>query len=233
MSSRLPLLLIPALSCDVTLWEKQINGLKDIADFSVADTTHHTDILSIAHDVLRHAPDRFALAGLSMGGYVALEVMRQAPERVLKLAIFNSTARPDTLDQQERRRLLLSMSRSGKFKGVTPRLLPLLVHPARLEDEVLTHLVTSMAERVGQKAFQNQQTAILQRIDSRPFLKDISCPSLVVAGRQDHVSPMEVMQEIAEGIAGARFEIIEHCGHLSPLEHPQTVNRLMREWLVG
>lgn len=231
MSTRIPLLLLPGLLCDRALWENQINHLKDMADCFVADTTQSDTIDSIARAVLDKAPPRFALAGLSMGGYVAFEILRQAPERALKLALFDTSARPDTQEQQAKRRLLLAMSRTGQFRGVTPRLMPMLIHADRLDDEELTGIVMGMAERVGREAFANQQTAILNRIDSRPFLKDIAVPTLIAGGRQDALTPPELLREMAEGIAGARLEIIENCGHLAPLEKPGAVNGLMREWL--
>jgi pimeloyl-ACP methyl ester carboxylesterase len=231
MPDRSPLLLLPGLLCDAALWQNQINALKTIADCIVPDTTRHDSIAAIARDVLEAAPPQFALAGLSMGGYVAFEIMRQAPQRVTKLAIFDSSARADTPEQQERRRLLLAMSRAGQFKGVTPRLLPLLVHPERLQDTALTNVIMEMAERVGRDAFHNQQTAILNRADSRTLLKDIRCPALVAGGRQDAITPPELLEEIAAGIAASRLEIIENCGHLSALERPEAVNSLLRQWL--
>ena len=124
---------------------------------------------------LVNAPPQFALAGLSMGGYVAFEIMRQAPQRVLKLCLLDTSARPDTPEQVRRRELLITMSREGKFKGVTPRLLPMLIHPDRMEDKELTYIIMTMAERVGREAFVRQQTAILKRPDSRPLLKSIKC----------------------------------------------------------
>jgi pimeloyl-ACP methyl ester carboxylesterase len=231
MSTRTPLLLIPGLLCDAALWKNQINHLKDIADCTVADTTKHKDIPTIVRDILQPMPPQFALAGLSMGGYVALEIMRQAPERVIKLAIFDSSARADTPAQQEQRRLLSAAAYTGQFKGVTPRLLARLIHPDRLDDIVLTSVITAMTARVGRDAFVNQQTATLNRIDSRPFLPNISCPTLVVCGRQDMTTPLELSQEITDGIKGAHLEIIEHCGHLSVLEQPEIANGLMRKWL--
>jgi len=231
MPDRVPLLLLPGLLCDAALWQNQINHLKTMADCAVANTTRHDTIGAIAQDVLRDAPAHFALAGLSMGGYVALEIMRQAPERVIKLAIFDSSARADTKEQQERRRLLLVMSRAGQFKGVTPRLLPLLVHPDRIKDTALTSVITEMAERVGREAFNNQQSAILNRIDSRPFLKNITCPTLVVGGNQDAITPPDLLRELAEGIMGATLHMIEDCGHLATLEQPEIVNSLMEKWL--
>ncbi|MDR3451103.1 MAG: alpha/beta fold hydrolase [Alphaproteobacteria bacterium] len=226
-----PLLLLPGLLCNAELWQNQINALKSIVDCRVADTTRHDSIAAIAEDVLRDAPPRFALAGLSMGGYVAMEIMRRAPERVTKLALLDTSARADTPEQKERRRLLLAMASHGQFKGVTPRLLPLLIHPNRLHDEALTHIIMHMAEKVGRDAFANQQTAIMNRSDSRDSLKNIACPTLVIGGRQDVLTPPELVEEIAAGIKGAHLEIIEDCGHLSALEQPQKVNSLMKAWL--
>jgi pimeloyl-ACP methyl ester carboxylesterase len=231
MPAPLPLILLPGLLCDQALWQNQINHLKDIADCTVADTTRFDNVGSVASDVLCQAPPRFALAGLSMGGYVALEIMRQSPGRVVKLALFDTSARPDTPEQQERRRLLLAMSKSGQFKGVTPRLLPLLIHPDRIGDKELTGIIMEMAERVGHNTFQNQQTAIMNRPDSRPSLVAIHCPTLLIGGRQDAITPPEMIHEMAVGIRNAQAEIIEHCGHLSVLERPDEVNRLMRQWL--
>jgi pimeloyl-ACP methyl ester carboxylesterase len=199
----------------------------------VADLTRHDSIAALAKDALEKAPPRFALAGLSMGGYVAFEIMRQAPERVLRLALFDTSARPDTPEQQERRRLLLAMARGGQFRGVTPRLLPQLLSPDHLQDEALTGCVMAMAERMGREAFQRQQTAILNRIDSRPGLAAIRCPALVAGGHQDAITPPDILREIADGIPGAAFHLIENCGHLAPLEQPETVARLIRAWVEG
>jgi pimeloyl-ACP methyl ester carboxylesterase len=231
MPTRLPLLLLPGLLCDAALWQSQINYLKDMADCTVADITRHDTITAIAQDVLKAAPPRFALSGLSMGGYIAFEIMRQAPQRVVKLAIFDSSARPDTPEQQKRRRLLLAMSQAGQFKGVTSRLLPMLIHPDHLADTALTGTIMEMAERIGRDAFHNQQTAILNRADSRPLLRTIACQTLVVGGDKDAITPPELLQEIADDIQGSQLKIIENCGHLSPLEQPQVVNSLMGEWL--
>jgi len=233
MSSRLPLLLVPGLLCDHALWQHQVAFLQDMAQCRITNTTHHDRIDALARDVLAHAPRQFALAGLSMGGYVALEIMRQAPDRVLRLCLLDTSARADTEAQQERRRLLLAMSKSGQFKGVTPRLLPMLIHPDRTDDIALTDIITSMAERVGRDAFQKQQTAILHRIDSRPYLRNIHCPVQVLGGEQDAITPPDILREIAEGIPNARLDMIPDCGHLSPLEQPETVNRLMKRWLAA
>ncbi|HEU0117032.1 MAG TPA: alpha/beta fold hydrolase [Alphaproteobacteria bacterium] len=231
MAEAIPLILLPGLLCDQALWDNQIKSLKGLADCTVADTTRQDNVAAIARDVLATAPRQFTLAGLSMGGYVALEIMRQAPDRVLKLCLLDTSARADTDEQQKRRRLLLSMSQAGQFKGVTPRLLPMLISPARLDDKDLTDIIMTMAERVGRDAFHNQQTAILNRIDSRPYLKDIKCPVQLIVGDQDGLTPPEIMREIKDGIPQAKFNVLKDCGHLSALEKPDEVSSLMRGWL--
>ncbi len=233
MPSRVPLLLLPGLLCDRDLWQHQIKALETMADCLVADTTQQDRIDAIARAVLVKAPPQFALAGLSMGGYVALEIMRQAPQRVLKLCLLDTSARPDTVEQTERRRLLLAMSKTGQFKGITPRLMPMMIHSDRLEDKDLTNIIVAMAERMGRDVYQTQQMATMNRIDSRPYLKDINCQTQVIGGAQDLVTPLEVVRELSEQIPGARLNVIEHCGHLSTLEKPDEVNALMQRWLVG
>lgn len=230
-SQSLPLLMLNGLLCDAALWRHQVRDLSGIVTCHPADTTGHDSVAALARDVLAKAPAQFALVALSMGGYVALEIMRQAPERVLRLCLVNTQARPDTDEQRERRRLLIGMSRAGQFKGVTPRLLPMLIHPDRMQDVDLVDTITAMAERVGRDAFQRQQTAIMNRIDSRPSLKAIRCPVQIISGAQDTLTPPDVMRELAEGIPHARFDVLEHCGHLSPLERPDEVTRIIRAWL--
>ncbi len=231
MTGRIPLVLVPGLLCDAALWRHQAAHLGGLAEVIVADTTRRDTIAGMAEDILDAAPARFALAGLSMGGYVALEIMRRAGERVERLALLDTSARADTPEQTRRRRDLIALARRGRFKGVTPRLLPLLVHPARLEDADLVATVTAMAERVGRDAFLRQQTAIMGRPDSRGDLAGIVCPTLVLCGREDALTPVEHHREMADGIPGARLVIVEDCGHLAPLERPYAVTAVLRYWL--
>ena len=232
MSDPTPLLFLPGLLCDGALWENQVRHLADVAESRVADLTGADSVEALATAALATAPPRFALAGLSMGGYVAMEILRRAPERVLKLALVDTTARPDSDDQLSRRRGLIGLARSGKFRGVTPRLLPLLIHPDRQADHDLTTTVMVMAERVGQEAFIRQQTAIMGRPDSRPGLGAVACPTLVVGGREDALTPPPLLAEIADLIPGARHVVIEECGHLPPLERPHALSALLRHWLL-
>ena len=224
--------MVPGLLCDAELWAHQMRFLSDIADCQVATVTEDDTVENMASAVLAGAPERFALAGLSMGGYVCHAIMRQAPERVMKLALLDTSARADTPEQTERRRQLISMSEIGKFRGVTDRLLPLLIAPDRLGDEDLTGRVKSMAERVGADAFYRHQNAIMARPDSSGQLANYDLPTLVACGRQDALTPLDLHEETAAAIPAARLAIIEECGHLSTMEQPQAVTALLRQWLL-
>lgn len=227
----LPVLFLPGLLCDADLWTAQLNAFSAGRPVTVANLAGSDSVAGLAEAALEAAPLHFALAGLSMGGYVALEIMRRAPERVAGLALIDTSARPDSEEQSRRRRALIALARTGRFKGVTPRLLPLLLHPARLEDPVLTGRVMAMAARIGRDAFLRQQTAILGRPDSRPDLPRIGCPTLVVCGRQDELTPLPVSEEMAALIPGADLVVVEDSGHLSTMEQPEAVNAALAAWL--
>jgi pimeloyl-ACP methyl ester carboxylesterase len=233
-SIKTPLVLIPGLLCNKALWRHQISGLADIADTWVADTTLSNSMADIASHILASVPfERFALAGLSMGGYVVFEMWRRAPERIIQLGLFSTSARPDTPDQVERRRDLIELAKRGRFIGVSAALLPLLVHADRQRDPVLVETVKRMAKETGGEAFIRQEQAIMHRINSVPDLARIACPSLILCGREDVLTPLDRHEEMAMGISGAQLQIVERCGHLSPLEQPDIVNAAMRAWLVG
>ena len=226
------LILLPGLLCDEALWAPQAAALGDLAQIRVGDLTTADSVSGMARQILDGAPPAFALAGLSMGGYVSFEIMRQAPERVTHLALLDTSARPDTPARAQARRDLMRLARSGEFKGVTPKLLPQWVHPAGMKDPSLVATVTAMTQRVGRDAFIRQQSAILGRPDSRPGLAHVQVPTLVLCGRQDLATPVELAREIAADIADARLVIVEECGHLSTLEKPEQVNRALRAWLT-
>ena len=226
------LVMVPGLLCDGALWAHQAQYLADITQCHVADVTADETVETMAATVLAGAPNQFALAGLSMGGYVCHAIMRQAPERVLKLALLDTSARGDTPEQSERRRQLISMSEFGKFRGVTDRLLPLLIAPNRLGDEDLTAQIKAMAERVGAEAFYRHQNAIMARPDSRDQLADYDLPTLIACGRDDALTPIDLHEEMAAAIPAARLKIVEQCGHLSTMEQPQVITALLRQWLL-
>ena len=224
MSNVPPILFVPGLLCDGALWEPQIAHLSSSHDCHIADVTTEDSIAAMAGQVLTSAPPQFVLVGLSMGGYVALEIMRQAPGRVQALMLLDTSARQDTPEQSERRQSLIALAKMGKFKGVTPRLLPLLVHKARLQETALTQIVLDMAERVGQAAFLRQQAAILGRVDSRPLLNQIKVPTSVMCGDADALTPPVLAREMAADIPNARLILVPNCGHLSSIERPEAVN---------
>ena len=233
--TKIPLVLVPGLLCDHALWAAQIEHLGDVAEVTVADVTGAESgadsIAAFAEDVLAAAPPKFALAGLSMGGYVSFEIMRRVPERVLKLALVDTHAIPDFPEVVERRRALIDMAQHGRFKGATKRLLKEFLHPDRLLDTALCEAVMAMTERVGREAFFRQQRAIMARPDSRPDLTNFACPSLVLCGRQDTLTTLERHREMADLIPGAKLAVIENCGHLAPMERPEATTALMRLWL--
>ena len=226
-----PLVLVPGLLCDERLWRHQAGGLADLAGpVLVPDVTGEDTVAGMARGILEAAPERFALAGLSMGGYVSLEVMRQAPGRVEALALLDTSARPDTPEQTEARLALVELARGGRFDEVWQGLLPKIVHPDRVEDPEIRSTVREMAHAVGPEGFERQERAIIGRPDSRPDLPNISCPTLVLCGRDDALTPPHLHEELAEGIPRACLIQIDHCGHLSTLERPEAVTRAMWGW---
>jgi pimeloyl-ACP methyl ester carboxylesterase len=227
-----PLILIPGLLLDQRLWRPQIEALSGLARCWVAEPTTSDTMAGLASDVLAAAPfERFALAGLSMGGYVALEIIRRAAGRVARLALLDTSARADAPEQSKRRNDFIELAQRGRFLGVTDALLPALVHPSRLKDEPLVALIKAMAKDVGKDAFIRQERAIMSRADSRALLPSIAVPALVLCGRQDAIAPLARHEEMAQAIPGAHLEVIEDCGHLSTLEKPDDVSRALRAWL--
>ncbi|WP_207478501.1 alpha/beta fold hydrolase [Arenibaculum pallidiluteum] len=232
MSARIRLVLLPGLLCDAELWAHQTAHLSEVAEPVVVRTDLADSVGELAEAVLRAVPGRFALAGLSMGGYVSLEILRRAPDRVAKLALLDTNARADTPEQTERRRALLDISARGGFDRILPALLPSFLHPARLEDAGLVARMKAMAGRVGPDGFARQQAAIIARPDSWPGLPQIACPTLVLCGRQDPLSDVAVHAEMADMIPGARLAVIEDCGHMATMEQPQAATVLMRDWIL-
>ena len=225
------LALLPGLLNDKALWQHQIAPLSETAQPWVADFTSQDSIAAMAAGVLEAMPERFALCGLSMGGYVAFEIMRQAPERVERLALLDTQARQDPPEIRQRRRDMMQLAEKGEFKGVTQRLLPQLVHPDRVEAPEVGGAVLAMAARVGKEAFLRQQMAILGRADSLPTLAQIVCPTLVLCGENDLLTPPDRHLEMAAGIADARLVKLPDCGHLPPLERPEDTTAALLQWL--
>lgn len=225
-----PIVFVPGLLCTEALFASQIVAFAD-RPIMVADQRSHDSIEAMAAGLLAAAPERFSLIGLSMGGYVAMAVLRQAPERVTRLALMNTNARNDRPDQTERREFLVDLTRKNGFNKIPALLYPGFVHERHEDNEDLRAIVREMAMDCGPDAFIRQQAAIIGRIDARPYLSQITCPTLVVAGDGDRLMPLETADEIRQGIAGSRLEVIEDAGHLTPLEAPERVTAVLRDFL--
>ena len=227
----LPIVLVPGLLATPRLYTEQIPELWRLGPVTIAIHNQDDSMSSIARRILASAPQRFALAGLSMGGYIAFEILRQAPERVAKLVLLDTSARPDVPEQSEQRRAQMDAARAGRLLEVADMLFPRLVHARRWGDESLKRTWRAMVQEVGAEGFIKQQTAIIGRPDSRPGLATIRCPTLVVVGDGDVLTPPERAEEIASGIRGARLVTIADSGHLSTLEQPAAVTRAIVEFL--
>ena len=228
---RQPLVLVPGLNCTSELYASQLETLSDVALMNVADHTQHSSMSEIATAVLARAPQKFALVGLSMGGYIAMEIIRQAPERVTHLALLDTSTRADRPEQAKQRQGLTDLAQEKGMQAVSDVILPHLMHPDHLTDARLTGIVHRMALETGVDAFVRQQTAIIGRPDNRPFMAEVTCPTLIVVGADDQITPLKLAQEMVDGIAGSRLEVIPKCGHLPALEQPEALNACLRDWL--
>lgn len=233
MSESLPVVLIPGLLDSARLYAAQIPELWRCGPVMVADHTRDDSMGAIARRILANAPPRFALAGLSMGGYISFEILRQAPARVAKLALLDTSARADTPEATAMRRAQMALASAGRLDEVVEQQLPRLLHPLRRNDPQLREINRLMAEEVGPEAFIRQQTAIMGRPDSRPTLATVSCPTLVLVGEQDELTPPERAAEMAHGIRAAQLVTVPECAHLSTLERPREVTRALLDWLRG
>ncbi|HET9329918.1 MAG TPA: alpha/beta fold hydrolase, partial [Steroidobacteraceae bacterium] len=223
MSEPLPIVLIPGLLLSPPLYAAQLPALWRFGPVTVA--AHHRDdsMAAIAQRILASAPPRFALVGLSMGGYISFEIMRQAPQRVARLALLDTMALPDTPEVSSARRTQMALAEAGRLDQVLDSLWPRLVHPGRQGDRALRALIDAMAADVGSQGFLRQQRANIARPDSRPTLASIRCPTLVLVGEGDQLTPPDRAEEIANGVRGAQLVKVPRCGHLSTLEQPEAV----------
>jgi len=233
MTSSLPIVLVPGLLCSARLYAPQIEALWPYGPVTVADHRRDGEIGAAAKRILDNAPPRFALAGLSYGGYLAFAMMRLEPKRIAKLALLNTSARPDTPEQRAARENFIAMTTNGKFADVADTLALRFVHRNRHDDKALMATVRAMAEKTGAEAFILQERAIMSRPDARPLLPQIGCPTLVLVGEGDDLTTPELAREIAGGIAGARLTVVADCGHLSTLERPGPVNEALVRWLAA
>jgi len=222
---------IPGLLCSGDLFGPQREGLSDLLEMAIGDHRRHATLGETAQDILSGAPERFVLAGLSMGGYISFEIMRRAGERVQALVLMDTTARPDTPEQSRFRRELIATARSEGLEPVIDMLLPKFLAPENARKPEVAGLVRRMARETGVEAFCRQQEMIMARPDARAALGEIACPTLVIVGAQDALTPPELAEEIAGHIAGARLEVIPDAGHLATIENPAGVTAAIRSFL--
>jgi pimeloyl-ACP methyl ester carboxylesterase len=227
----LPVVLVPGLACTPRLYAEQMPALWTFGPVLVADHRRGDSMDAIARQLLAQAPTRFALAGLSMGGYIALAVQRLAPDRVMKLALLDTGSRSDTPEASERRKASMEKVRAGEFDAVMDTLWPVLVHKNRRDDLALKRIVIDMAMTAGSDAFIRQQQAIMTRPDSRPGLPAIRCPTLVLVGEGDELTPPALADEMASLIPNSRLVKVPDSGHLSTLEKPDAVTKALVEWV--
>jgi pimeloyl-ACP methyl ester carboxylesterase len=233
-----PLVLVPGLACDAALWAGALPVLQPVAQPWVPMFEHEASIGAMAEALLRTAPAaRFALAGHSLGGRIALEVMRRAPQRVERLALLDTGWQPrpdDAAGERERemRLALVDLARREGMRAMGTRWAPGMLHPERLGSPV-HDAVLAMVERCGAERFAAQVQALLQRPDAQAVLDAIDCPTLVLCGREDAWSPLARHQTMVSRIRGARLVVIEHSGHMSPMEQPDAVAEALLDWLAA
>ncbi len=228
-----PIVLVPGLLCSAEVFTPQVAALWPYGPVTMASTLTGDDVTQMAANILAASPERFALAGISMGGYVAMEIMRQAPERVTRLALMDTQAGADAPEQSRYRRALVEKARTGDFETVATDALMSLMHPARQNDAALRVISSRMALAVGMDSFARQVEAIIARPDSRPGLRAIEVPVLALVGAQDALTPPAKSQEIADAIPGAKLVVIQDSGHCTTMEQPEAVNRALVQWIAG
>lgn len=223
------ILLLPGFMCDAQLWDDVRPALSELGTLHFGDLTHDRTFEAMADRVLAAAPERFALVGFSMGGFVAREIALKAPDRVERLALLNSSARGDDAEQARRKAGLAQAAAARGFRGLSRHSVLSSLHPERRSDERIVTKIREMADRIGKEGFVNQ-IGVLRR-DGHGALERISCPTLVVWCRQDELRSLAEAEELAHGIPGATLEIVEECGHMLPLEAPDETVGLLRAWL--
>jgi pimeloyl-ACP methyl ester carboxylesterase/predicted ester cyclase len=226
----LPLLLLPGTLCDARLFAPMLQRLA-VPIVTVVDMSGERSAHDLAARILRNAPDRFSLLGFSLGGIVALEMIAQAPERVARLALVDTTGRPDPAANAAARRAAVAKAR---HEGMAPYIndsWPRLVAPEHVGSDELKDVIIAMARHAGADVLASQSEVAIHRADSRPRLAAIAVPTLILAGEAEQVCPLEAHEELAAGIPGARYFTIPQAGHFAPLENPAAVARHIRDWL--
>ncbi len=224
--------LLPGFMCDADLWRDQLTGLADIADCRVADFSSGNSISELAADVLSRAAPRVAVAGFSLGGYVAQDIVRQAPDRVERLALLDTSIRADTPERAAMKKAFAASAHlRGEFVGISDKVLETFVDHSRLDDLDLVDRIKAMTKRLGADVYLRQNGMV--REDGEAVVKSLRCPVLVLCGENDVLTQMPEQKELAGMIEGARLVAIPGSGHMTPMEKPAEVTRALREWLAA
>lgn len=228
----IPLLWLPGLLCDETLFEDVNKELPDWVAPTTASLGNLESMQALAKEVLKHAPDKFILGGLSMGGILAFEVYRQAPERVTGLILMDTNSADEKPEVSDKRDALVARAQQGEFESITPDvLMPVLIHLQKLSDNSLTARISKMATNIGLETFSSHAKALASRPDARPLLADIQVPTLVLTGKDDLLCPIENHLLMAQHIPEVTLHVIAECGHLSTMEKPALVAVHLSDWL--
>ena len=226
------LVFVPGLLCTDALFQPQIDALSASHSIHIAQTTDCETIDQMVEYMLDSVSGEIIVIGLSMGGYVAQEAARIAPDRISAIALLSTSAQPDDEARKRQRHELIKLSEIGRFKGVTPRLLPRFLSAEALEDEAMCQTVMDMAAEIGQKHFTSQQYAIMARRDQRPYLPSFHKPSLVLCGMADELTPPQLSEEMAGLLPRAELVLLDNIGHLSSLEAPEEVTQAIIRLII-
>ena len=231
---RVNLVLVPGLLCTDLLWKRQLEGLSDIADVRVTQQhLRHKTCEAMAVSILEECPPKFAIAGSSMGGYVSLLVKKLGGERVTHICLLGSTSNLNIDEQIKRRQIMLELAGQGDFDQIKHQMTQEFLTEDNLKSSTMINLVNAMADSVGLDRFSYQLKALIEGGDLRGDLKDIDCPTLILCGDEDRLLPVELSREISISIRRSKLVTVKGAAHLLPLERPETVNELMRQWLTG
>ena len=232
------LFLLPGLLCDAGIWQHQSAALGEMAEIVVPDFRFARSITGMAEIVLNGAPEHFSVAGHSMGGRVATEIMRRAAERVVGLALLDTAYKPlqpgEAGEREKAERAgYVHIAQTQGMRAMARTWLQKMVHPSRLTDAPLVESIVEMMGRKTPEIFAGQIKALLGRPDATPVLAAIRCPTLVLCGREDAWSVVDVHRDMAARIPNARLVIIEDCGHMATMERPYRVTAALAEWFKG
>jgi len=225
------LIMIPGTLCDNQLFKHQVSGLRNTFLCHVVSNSSSSNLQDLVKNMLHDIKGTFAIMGLSYGGIIAFEILRQAPERISHLILLNTNYKKPSETTLINLQRFIGMACLGDFEKVTTHILTdAMLHPNQAKQKELRATVLQMARNVGVDGFFNQVKAQLGRPDSTEDLKNIKCPTLIITGREDKICPLQLHEDMANNIPNAILKIIENCGHLSTLEQPEQVNTIIKKW---